>query len=157
MDYKRFFVQVLVLMIPICMNAQQQFVLKYYNNSDCDVVSWLNVTPLRSIQTDGLIKEHFFTRHYDFCLADLLFDVEFYNFRVEKKLCNLLVLVKPGATFEYHIKNYDSSNINISPVIIVIPKYEIERFIGLTLTKRCLFEEKSIVVIKKNNEFEIQK
>lgn len=122
---------------PICYNV--------YNNTDSDIVSWINFDSNYERESNSLIREHFHTRIHDFCLSDLFWHVEDYKF--DGFTPQLLVLIPAKSQFTYYVNNNCYKK---GCYINTFNRHNVEETLGYQLEERWMYKEKDIYVIDCN-------
>lgn len=116
-----------------------------YNNSDSDIVSWINFDSNYAQESNFLVRDHFYRRTHDFCLADLFWHIENYKFDGFTPL--LIVLIPAKSQFTYYVNNDCYKK---GCYITTFNRHDVEETLGYHLEERWMYKEKEIFVIDSN-------
>ena len=135
-----------MMMFGIKSQGQNVICYNLYNNTESDIISWMNLGDDYTQHSNFLIREHFLKRIYDFNLADALRHIEGYSY--DGSLHNLLVLIPSKSSFRYWV-NTDS--INVPNYIVTYSRPDVESYLGINLEKRWLYNYDNIYISGQKN------
>ncbi len=136
---------VLFLCIGIRSVCQSSICYNIYNNSNSDIVSWINFDNNHTRDSDYLIQDHFHRRIHDFCLTDMFWHLEDYKF--DNFTPSLIVLIPAKSQFMYYVNN---NCFKKGCYVVTFNRKDVEANLGYRLEEKWLYREKSIFIINRN-------
>ena len=89
--------------------CQNHICYNVYNNSDSDIVSWINFDNNSDRDSNYLIRDHFHKRIHDFSLTDMFWQIE--NYKYDGLISHLLVLIPAKSKFTYYVNKESYAHI----------------------------------------------
>lgn len=125
--------------------CQNQICYNVYNNSDSDIVSWINFDNNSDRDSNYLIRDHFHKRIHDFSLTDMFWQIE--NYKYDDLTPHLLVLIPAKSKFTYYV---NKESYKKGCYIVTYYRKDVEATLGYYLEERWMYKGKNIYVINNN-------
>lgn len=137
----RILIQMLLLCISTTVFCQKLVCYKICNNSNSDIISWINFDSTSKQESQNLIREHFYKYVYDFNLTSLFWHVDDYKF--EGYTPNLIVLIPAKKQFVYYV-NKDCYKKGC--YIVTFNRKEVEANLGFRFEDKWMYKDNSIYI-----------
>lgn len=141
MQKGRLLLLLFLLMMGIKSPCQNIICYNLYNNTESDIISWINLGNDYAQTPDCLIREHFYKRIYDFNLVDVFRHIEGYSY--DGSLHTLLVLIPSKSNFKYFVNTDSFSAKNF---VVTYSRQDVESFLGFNLEQGWLYNQDNIYI-----------
>lgn len=125
--------------------CQNHIYYNIYNNSDSDIVSWIDFDGIYERDSSYLIRNHFHKRIHDFSLTDMFWNIEDYKF--DGLTSNLVVLIPAKSQFTYYVNKRCYKK---GCFVVTFNRNDVETILGYRFEEKWMNKGNSICILNRN-------